>query len=355
MASVTALALASIAPGATASASSKAGKKASSSKVIGGKVDVDRKATLEYWTEARRKSAIDVDIVQAGTPHTQAVREVSHGKPGKVAGGRPDGSSLATKITRPGASPAAYTYPFPYSSWNVKPNVYKKWPYSVNGKIFFTNNGGNYVCSGTVVASYNGVQNEVWTAGHCLVNTVTNNQVVDSYLEFIPAYNGNKTGKAQHPYGIFTWTGGWYTTSAWFNSRDFSQDEAAILLNTNSKGQTLGNLTGWAGFAWNQSTDQQFVAFGWPADPPYNGTVQVVDIGSSAVLDSGSRPSPIGIGNPMTGGSSGGAWFIGWNEYDTGYINGHNDYKYGSQPLAMYSPYQNSTSNLVRCFGAASC
>ena len=41
----------------------------------------------------------------------------------------------------------------------------------------------------------------------------------------------------------------------------------------------------------------------------------------------------------MTGGSSGGAWNIGWETSNgPGFINGHNDYNYSSQPLAMYSP-----------------
>ena len=58
----------------------------------------------------------------------------------------------------------------------------------------------------------------------------------------------------------------------------------------------------------------------------------------------------------MTGGSSGGAWSIRWGTSNSpGFINGHNDYKYTSQPLAMYSPYQDTLSNAVRCFGAASC
>ena len=57
----------------------------------------------------------------------------------------------------------------------------------------------------------------------------------------------------------------------------------------------------------------------------------------------------------MTGGSSGGAWNIDWTTSGPGYINGHNDYKYTSQPLAMYSPYQDTLSNEVRCFGKTSC
>ena len=57
----------------------------------------------------------------------------------------------------------------------------------------------------------------------------------------------------------------------------------------------------------------------------------------------------------MTGGSGGGAWNIGWTSSGPGYIDGHNDYKYTNQPLSMYSPYQDTTSNAVRCFGASSC
>jgi len=59
----------------------------------------------------------------------------------------------------------------------------------------------------------------------------------------------------------------------------------------------------------------------------------------------------------MTGGSSGGAWNIRWGTSSGtgGMINGHNDYKYNSQPLAMYSPYQDTLSNDIRCFGATSC
>lgn len=57
----------------------------------------------------------------------------------------------------------------------------------------------------------------------------------------------------------------------------------------------------------------------------------------------------------MTGGSSEGAWNISWSDTGPGFINGHNDYKYSSEPLAMYSPYQDSLANQVRCFGAGSC
>ena len=58
----------------------------------------------------------------------------------------------------------------------------------------------------------------------------------------------------------------------------------------------------------------------------------------------------------MTAGSSGGAWDIDWTTTSgAGYIDGHNDMKLSNQPDAVYSPYQDSLSNIVRCFGASSC
>ena len=130
---------------------------------------------------------------------------------------------------------------------------------------------------------------------------------------------------------------------------------------SSTTGRTLGQAVGWDGFAWNQRPSEQFVAFGYPAASPYNGNNLIEDIAATAAQDgaiSGANATkPIAIGNPMTGGSSGGAWNIRWGTSSGtgGMINGHNDYKYNSQPLAMYSPYQDTLSNDVRCFGATSC
>ena len=84
---------------------------------------------------------------------------------------------------------------------------------------------------------------------------------------------------------------------------------------------------------------------------------------SSHATDDTSVPGigadPQGVGCDMTGGSSGGPWVMGWKNQTGpnplpggGFVNGHNDYKYGTQPLAMYSPYFDSVANQVRC-GAA--
>jgi V8-like Glu-specific endopeptidase len=327
---------------------------------VGVKAKVNKSSILKYWTPARLAAAKNADVLTvAGTPKTAPVKETSNsGTPHTVPGGLPGGAKAPAASTKGAPITEAFSYPYPYDSWTVPAADYTKYPWRVNGKIFFTNDGIGFVCSGTVIPSASGSsnENEVWTAGHCLANTESLDGNWDSSLLFIPAYNGTKKNFA--PLGEYAWTGGATTTSAWFNSRDLSEDEAAFTVGTNSLGQTLGNVTGWAGFAWNFGTDQQFVAFGYPAASPYNGNTMITDVAASAALDTGiggAGSPPIAIGNPMTGGSSGGGWMMGWSDTGTGWVNGHNDYKYTSQPLAMYSPYQDSLSNTVRCFGAASC
>jgi hypothetical protein len=344
-----------IAPFATSMTASAATKSAA----VNVQRPMSQAAALAYWTPARMRAAKPVTPVLAGSPKTQSVGNSSHGTAGSVAGGLPVGLKEAPAKGQPQTPQTdAFSYPFPYDSYTVPNGDYHKYPWSVNGKVFFTNDGGGYVCSGTVVPSSTSTQNEVWTAGHCLVNTESLDGNYDTSLVFVPGYRGNATGNKLDPFGEYSWTGAVETTAAWQNNRDLSEDEAAFTVGTNASGQTLGNETGWAGFEWGQSTNQQFVAFGYPAASPYNGKFDITDLGASAVLDTsigGSGSDPIGIGNPMTGGSSGGGWMNGWTETGPGYVDGHNDYKYSNQPLAMYSPYQDSLSETVRCFGASSC
>jgi V8-like Glu-specific endopeptidase len=355
---MSAMALTSTASGASGAVTHKAAA------VVGHVIpSANVKATLAYWTPARMRSAKDVSVVVDHAPVTAspAVGKPD-GKAGAVAGGLPAGMSASrVAAAKSAVTPQAFSYPYPYDSFNVPTTNYKKFPWEVNGAIFFTNNGVNYVCSGTSVASVNGTsdENEVWTAGHCVANTEGGN-LWDSSALFIPAYNGAALNF--DPYGEFV-AYSEETTSAWLYSTDFSVDEGAMLVGYSTKQpknhRILGNLTGYDGFAWNWGTDEQFVTFGYPAASPYNGESMIEDIAATAVSDTGIGGSasvpPIGIGSPLTGGSSGGAWNVDWSDSGTGYINGHNDYKYSSQPLAMYSPYQDTLANTVRCFGASTC
>jgi hypothetical protein len=321
------------------------------------------KQTLAYWTPARLRAAKPVSIITASPKASRGVAASARptGQPGLVPGGSPEGDHAAAARPLASQSSLAFTYPYPYNIYAVPASWYTSSPYQLNGKLFFSNDGGSYVCSATSVASRSGtkLEDEIWTAGHCAANTDGKHKW-DSSAIFIPAYNGSASNS--DPYGEFVYTGAGETTSAWFNNGDDSEDEAAMIVgNSSTTGRTLGNAVGWGGFAWNQSVNQQFSAIGYPAASPYNGLIMWQDWGATGgqICFSGEADSvcPIGIGNPMTGGSSGGAWWIDWGPGSSNYIDGHNDFKLTSpsQPLAMYSPYQDTLSNTVRCFGASSC
>ena len=70
--------------------------------------------------------------------------------------------------------------------------------------MFFTDDGLNYVCSGTAVLSGN--KSMVWTAGHCVHDGASN---FHTNWSFVPAY-----ADGSRPYG--TWTARTLlTTSGW--------------------------------------------------------------------------------------------------------------------------------------------
>jgi hypothetical protein len=333
--------------------------------VIGGFAHVwSRQRTLAYWTPARMRAAKPASVINAGArPDGHLPLGRPAGKPESVPGGLPSerdsaavyhGGAMASRGVKP-------SYVFTMS--NVPAADYLKYPYSMNGILFFSNGADQGdSCSGTVVGSYAGGsnENEIWTAGHCLVNDQANNQVLDSTAIFVPGFNGNASGTNVDPFGEFTWNGGWYTTTAWYLHRDATEDEAAMTFGTSSTtGRTLGSAVGYAGFDWNEAVKENFTTFAYPALSPYNGDSMIEDVAATAGQDSisgGANPvEPIFIGNSMTNGASGGAWYINWTTSSAGFVDGHNDYTYGGNPNAWYSPYQDSTSNLIRCFGASNC
>ena len=74
--------------------------------------------------------------------------------------------------------------------------------------MFFTDDGLNYVCSGTAVLSGN--SSTVWTAGHCVHDGASG---FHTNWSFVPAY-----ADGSRPYG--TWTARTLlTTSGWANER----------------------------------------------------------------------------------------------------------------------------------------
>lgn len=205
------------------------------------------------------------------------------------------------------------------------------YPLSTVGKIFFSNaSGQNMVCSGAAIVSSN--KSTVDTAGHCLY---WNGGWVKNLI-FCPLYDNGST-----PYGC--WAARELEVPAdWIGARpnDLHHDFGMAIVSANDQGKLI-DVVGGAGYAYNQPYTQPYYAYGYPAAYPFDGQTRKSCESTTGKLWQHAGGSVISIPCNMTGGSSGGPWYIkSGNDY---YISGHNDFISSIQPGHMFSPYYDDT------------
>jgi V8-like Glu-specific endopeptidase len=269
--------------------------------IIEHSVDTNPDIAVKYWTVASMRGATDADLlIGKASGLTQESSDTSQGKAAQQQGQLPRNADLS-------------------------------YPLSTVGKVFFTNAAGqDFVCSGTAVVSSN--HSVVDTAGHCLY---WNGDWVHNMI-FCPLYENGRT-----PYGCWA-ARDLEVPSDWIDARpnDYHHDFGMAIVSPNSQGD-LTDLVGGAGWAYNQPVSQPFYAYGYPAGHPFDGqTIQSCEASSGTVWQHGGG-TVVSIPCNMTGGSSGGPWFIqisgNW------YLNGHNDFTSSLQPGHMFSPYYDDT------------
>lgn len=284
-----------------------AGVADASNGVVGARVNANPNAVRAYWTPERMRNAIPRDVVRGGQPTSPFA------KPGGAGGG---GTTL-------GAA-ALVSWPT-----NLLDLTY------TNGKVYFTDNGVGYVCSGTAINSANG--SVVWTAGHC-VNEGGPNYFFDNWT-FMPAYN---SGRTSYPDFI---AGHLYTSAAWANNGDFGKDYGAAVVGTvqsKTLKQTIGGIGRDLNFNTPTALNTRLDAFGYPAAGKFNGRNLYHCDSQVKYNDTSSSPAPNGIPCTMTGGSSGGAWL------DTnGKQVSNNSYGYNSLKNVMFGPQFGSTAQAL--------
>jgi V8-like Glu-specific endopeptidase len=262
----------------------------------------DRAAIHAKWTPERMRSAIPLDTL---TVDAKALATVPAGSPHTVT------------PTKPEAAPRAF--PSGGGAWTGGGAVVH-----TAGRVFFTYSGRTASCSGDAVTSGN--KSVVLTAGHC----VKLDGAFHTDWVFVPAYNNGNA-----PYG--TWTANTLlTTPQWQASEDINYDVGAAVVDPLG-GQLLTDVVGGQGVAFNQARGQNMYAFGYPAADPYDGTALIYCSGPvfDAFISDG-----IGMDCDMTGGASGGPWFLSFNEATgTGSQNSVNSYKINFIPFWMFGPY----------------
>jgi V8-like Glu-specific endopeptidase len=316
---------------------------------------------MAYWTPETMAAATPKDMVYDGSPTKTegSVESIpTSGAELKAVHMNADGSFSTTSVS-PLSAPQALTEPYhaaiPFSRWQYfakynpnSPGGGTNLAASTQAKMFFTQNGSNFVCSASVVGP-----DAVWTAGHCVSdgsNTFSTNVL------FCPSHDNG----APLP-GVGCWGAeSLVTSTVWHNSGDLDYDVGgADVSDTGTVNATLiGNFTGWLGFAYvnvaegtSEAFNTHYMSFGYPQAAPFNGQkihVCASSLGYADPATAGGQDSKA-IGCDMTGGSSGGPWIIGISRHPSqiggipfpGLANavfGHNDWRHNAEPGEMNSP-----------------
>jgi V8-like Glu-specific endopeptidase len=298
---------------------------------VGARAVVEAQAITSYWTEKRMAEAkpmptptVTVDSLALAFPPVSEESDAS-AVPGYARGCRPDAINCntaprtlssqkafssesaaygdlmqpmhGTKPTNPRTGPYG-----PFQRWR-EANPTTAYPKSTIGKLFFTLNGQNFVCSASVIG-----RSTLITAGHC---NSDGSQTFATNRLFCPSFNG----VADATRGCWSVVGS-FVSFQWHNSGDPDYDYSCLITATTGTkvANKIGNVTGWLGRAWNFAPSQAERTFGYPAGAPFTGgTLQTTASTEWYTHDftSGGPVSKI-IGSDLTGGSSGGPWILGW-------------------------------------------
>lgn len=194
-----------------------------------------------------------------------------------------------------------------------------------SGRVFFTFQGRTASCSGNAITSQNA--STVITAGHC----VKYQGSWHTNWVFVPGYDNGDA-----PYGQWTATRT-LTTPQWEASEDINHDVGAAVV-APLNGRTLTSVVGAQGIQFNGGYNKPMYAFGFPAASPYDGSKLIHCSGNSSKDFLFSQDHSLGCN--MTGGSSGGPWFTGFDEATgTGLQVSVNSFGYTFLPNRMFGPY----------------
>jgi len=297
------------------------------------KLNAEARSVSEYWTPERMASALPMPLPRSapGDVHTNAAVRTKPEPMVTGPGGRPSiqlnveeqnsverfplnqGEAVenAPEGITPDTTPFSYELPFN----NYRTGINSEYPYTTIGKLFFTipegasEPAGDYVCSGSVALN----SHTVLTARHCMFDIGTGKWY--SNWVFYPGWNnGGSTalGGGWHVNFAYTWVSNapnWYWDIGFLSLHDSTGKGCG-----GDSGKVIGSYTGWLGYAYGGDyTQRQWNIFGYPQAAPFEGNYLYQDNGATGIVNPLGTSGIVEIGNPQTGGTSGGPWIIGFN------------------------------------------
>jgi V8-like Glu-specific endopeptidase len=185
-------------------------------------------------------------------------------------------------------------------------NTVANYPFRAAGKLFFSEPGGTYVCSASLIR-----KGLVVTAAHCVANF--GKKQFYSNWHFDPGYTNGVA-----PYGDWTAAQVRILTS-YYNGTDscaqtgvVCQDDVAVIALNSKNGAYPGTQTGWLTYGWNgysyNSSHQALITqLGYPV--ALDGGIIQQRTDSQGYTTSSFSNNTV-IGSLQTGGSSGGPWVV---------------------------------------------
>lgn len=229
--------------------------------------------TSAYWTPARLAAAKPL-VMSSKAAFGSAPESAPAAKPSTPVPGAPPtvayDPAFAGKFnlfpqaagTEGAVAPAlvgTFGYPYTVNRLYPDPDLYKIYPYSTVGQLFFTIPGlGDFVCSASVVR-----HRVIATAGHCVSDG--NGHFYSNWV-FIPGRNGANQRYGQWTWELVTTTANWHFGGGGVPN---VQDDALIVLIDrviSGTSRKIGNLTGTLGYQFEAALPTHITQIGYPCN-----------------------------------------------------------------------------------------
>lgn len=230
----------------------------------------------------------------------------------------------------------------------------------LSGKVLFTMNSGDYICSGTLISDTASDRSIALTAGHCSYDAADGGFARN--WTFYPEFDTNATYTcSQSKWGCWVATAlavhNGFAQSGGFNTQATTYDWSFAVLKNGGFGNNLAETALGGAMARSftaPSVGSQTFNFGYPAAGKYHG-YDLVYCADQIFNDPLNSNLTFGVDCDMTGGSSGGPWLANFNSSTgAGTVDSVNSYGYSGQKKEYGPKFNSNTSTTYNAALSAS-